>query len=78
MADWNLTPTLTLTPTPTLALKKEKRKMFWLEFGFESYFEVDNAVWGKHGCISEDYDSFVQDKIFLHGWQAGAKMSLYV
>ena len=42
--------------------------MFWLKCVFESYFEVENDVWGERGCISEDCDSFVLDDIFLHGW----------
>ena len=53
-------------------IKKVKR-MFWLRFVFESYFELDDDVWGKHGCISKDCDCFVSEDILLSGWQAGVK-----
>ena len=47
--------------------------MFWLEFVFESYFEVDNDILGERECISGDCDSFILDNIFLRRLQAGAK-----
>ena len=59
-------------------LKEGKKEMCWIKFVFESYFEMDDYVWGENGCISEDCASFVSDNIFLRGWQAGAKMSSYV
>ena len=62
-------------PNPNPNTKERKREMFWLEFVFESYFEMGNDVWGEHGCISEECDSFVLENIFWREWQAGTKMS---
>ena len=55
-------------PKPNTNRKELKIETFWLRFVFESYFEVDDDVWGERGCISEDYDSFVSDSIVLRGW----------
>ena len=52
--------------------------MFWLEFVFKLYVEVDDDMWYERGYISKDCDNFVSNDIFLHECQAGAKNSLCV
>ena len=66
----NRNPNPTLTQPYAYIIKKVN---IWLKFLFESYFEVDDDVWDKRGCISDDCDSYVYDDNFLRGWQAGAK-----
>ena len=58
--------------------KEGNREIFWLQFVFGLYFEVDDVMWGDCGYISEDCDIFVLDNILLRGWQAGTKISSYV
>ena len=53
---------------PNTNPKEGKGEMLRLKFVFESFFEMDDGMWGERGCISEDFDSFVSDYIFFHRW----------